>query len=323
MDDGPAPNRILVIDDETGFRRGLGISLRARGFDVDLADTGEVGLRLAEERRPEVIVLDLGLPGIDGLSVLEQLRSWTDVPVIVLSARSPGEATVAALDSGADDFVAKPFSMDELMARLRAALRRTRRTSRLDAGELVIDFDRKRLSVHERDVHLTPIEWKILELLVRNEDRPVAQSQILRAVWGPHIEEPNDYVRVHLSSLRHKIEPDPAHPRYILTERGMGYRFVRPATPTSDTTGGADHSGGDHDRNDPSGSSRERDAERQGPRHRSTTRAGGDPDDAGRGVGSRDQRDLRDQHPWRGDSAGRAVVAVAADRHRSGAAQAG
>jgi two-component system KDP operon response regulator KdpE len=323
VDDLSAPNRILVIDDETGLRRGLGISLRARGFDVDLADTGEVGLRLAEERRPDVIVLDLGLPGIDGLIVLEQLRSWTDVPVIVLSARPPGEATVSALDAGADDFVAKPFSMDELMARLRAALRRTRRTNRLDAGELVIDFDRKRLAVHEQDVHLTPTEWKILELLVRNEDQPVAQSQILRAVWGPHIEQPNDYVRVHLSSLRHKIEPEPSHPRYIVTERGLGYRFVRPVRRPRGRDCSPDHAGGKDDRNRSTEGDDERTGEPKGPRLRPAPRRGGDSPGVERRDGQGDRSGVRDQHARSGEPAGRAGPSIATAGHRPRAATAG
>ena len=181
------------------------------------------------------MVLDLGLPDIDGLTVLEGLRGWTTVPVIVLSARTDAADKVVALDSGADDYVAKPFGMEEFLARLRAALRRgavsnaTSEAPVVDAGAFVVDLAAKQVTRGEVPVHLTPTEWGILEMLVRHEGKLVSQSDILTTVWGPGYLGQSNYLRVYLASLRRKLEEDPAHPRHLLTEAGMGYRFVRGA----------------------------------------------------------------------------------------------
>jgi two-component system KDP operon response regulator KdpE len=225
--------KILVVDDEERFLRALAISLRARGYEVDTATNGEQGLEAAAHGHPDVIVLDLGLPGIDGLEVLRGLRGWTDVPVIVLSARHGEPTKVEALDAGADDYVTKPFGMDELLARLRAALRRT--TTAADEPVVVtedftIDLAVKQATAKDGTlVHLTPTEWGVLEVLVRNEGKLVSQRQLLQEVWGPQYEKETDYLRVYLAAIRRKLEPDSSRPRYFITEPGMGYRFHREA----------------------------------------------------------------------------------------------
>ncbi len=224
--------RLLVIDDETRFVRALGISLRAHGYDVDVAETGEQGLRLARDRHPDLIILDLGLPGLDGVEVLCALREWTNVPVMVLSARDLEADKIEAFDAGADDFITKPFGMGELHARVRAALRHRVPS---DAGlhhvlteHFALDFDAKRVTTPDgEEIHLTPTEWRLLELLVAHEDHPLSSEQILRTVWGPQFDEEKDYVRIYLWALRHKLEPDPSTPRYLTTTRGLGYRFTR------------------------------------------------------------------------------------------------
>ena len=223
--------RVLVVDDEAPFVRALAISLRAQGYEVETAPTGEEGLRLAAERHPDAVILDLGLPGIDGLDVLAALRAWSNVPVLVLSARHTEDAKVTALDSGADDYVTKPFTVNELFARLRAVMRR-----RLPAAEtpvvvtpdFSIDLVAKTVTAPAGPVRLTPTEWRILETLVTNEGRLVSQRMLLQTVWGPQYETETDYLRTYLASLRRKLEPRPSMPRYLLTEPGMGYRFVRP-----------------------------------------------------------------------------------------------
>jgi len=225
--------RVLVVDDEPQLLRALRINLNARGFAVTTAATGAAALTAAARENPHVVVLDLGLPDIDGLTVLEGLRGWTTVPVIVLSARTDAADKVVALDSGADDYVTKPFGMEEFLARLRAALRRgavsnaTSESPVVDAGAFVVDLAAKQVTRGEGPAHLTPPEWGILELLVRNEGKLVSQSDILNAVWGPGYLGQSNYLRVYLASLRRKLEEDPAHPRHLLTEAGMGYRFVR------------------------------------------------------------------------------------------------
>lgn len=223
-------SRILVIDDEQPFLRAFGINLRARGYEVELAATGEEGLQLAGQFHPDAIVLDLGLPGIDGLDVLRALRAWTSVPVVVLSARHTEQTKVAALDAGADDYVTKPFGIDELLARLRAVLRR-----RGGGGEApVVTTDAFTIDLAEtrvrdaagEEVHLTPTEWRIVELLVRNAGKLVSQRQLLQEVWGPQYETETDYLRTYLAAIRRKLEPDRHRPRYFVTEPGMGYRFL-------------------------------------------------------------------------------------------------
>jgi two-component system KDP operon response regulator KdpE len=222
-------SRVLVVDDELPMRRTLDIGLRASGYDVELAATGEEALELAGRREPDAVILDLGLPGVDGIHVARGLRGWSAVPIIVLSARGTEAVKVAALDAGADDYVTKPFGMDELLARLRAALRRA--NPALDVGtvrtaDFTIDLLAKTVTAGGAEVRLTPTEWQILELLVRQRGRLVSQSSLLRDVWGPEYQRETHYLRVYLSQLRRKLEPDPAHPRYFITEPGMGYRFM-------------------------------------------------------------------------------------------------
>ena len=224
-------NRILVIDDEAPFVRALAISLRAQGYEVDTAATGEEGLHVAAQVHPDAIILDLGLPGIDGLEVLQALRAWTTVPVLVLSARHTEDAKVVALDSGADDYVTKPFAVNELYARLRAVLRR--RTGddaepHVVTPHFTIDLAAKTVTAHRTAVRLTPTEWRIVEALVTNEGRLVSQRQLLQTVWGPGYETETDYLRTYIAAVRRKLEPRPSAPRYFHTEPGMGYRFVRP-----------------------------------------------------------------------------------------------
>jgi two-component system, OmpR family, KDP operon response regulator KdpE len=224
--------RVLVVDDEPQIRRALGVNLKARGYDVDLAASGEEGLTLAASRHPDVVLLDLGLPGIDGLDVIRGLRGWSTVPVIVLSVREAERDKFAALDLGADDYVTKPFGMDELLARLRAALRRhlpAPEEAVVTTDDFEVDLAAKRVRVHGEDVHLTPTEWQLLAVLVRNPGRLITQRYLLQQVWGPAYEKETNYLRVYLAQLRRKLEPDPSRPRYLVTEPGMGYRFEHPA----------------------------------------------------------------------------------------------
>lgn len=221
---------VLVVDDDTQLLRALRIHLGARGYQVHTAVDGRTALRIAHDEEISAVVLDLGLPDLDGTDVLTALRTFTTVPVIVLSARSDSLDKVHALDRGADDYVTKPFGVEELMARLRAAVRRAATApendgGRVDAGDLAIDLDAKTIRRGDEDVHLTPTEWSILELLVRNRGRLVDRKQLLHAVWGPGDRKETSYLRVYLAQLRRKLEPDPAHPRHLITEAGMGYRF--------------------------------------------------------------------------------------------------
>jgi len=221
-------SRILVVDDEPQLLRALGTNLRARGYEVELAATGEAALEVAARKHPDLVVLDLGLPGIDGVQVIEGLRGWSSVPIIVLSVRETESAKVAALDAGADDFVTKPFGMDELLARLRAALRRSAPGGEepvVDTPDFAVDLAAKRVTRSGVEVRLTPTEWQIVEVLVRNPGKLVTQRQLLQSVWGPRYEKETNYLRVYLARIRKKLEPDPARPRYFLTEAGMGYRF--------------------------------------------------------------------------------------------------
>lgn len=220
--------RVLVVDDESQIRRALGINLRARGYDVDLASDGERALDLAARRHPDVVVLDLGLPGTDGVEVIKGLRGWSQVPIVVLSVRDAEGDKVAALDAGADDYVTKPFGMDELLARLRAALRRTapaEEDAMVETAHFTIDLAAKKVRRDGGEVRLTPTEWHLVEVLVRNRGRLVAQRQLLQEVWGPQYHDETNYLRVFMAQVRRKLEPEPAHPRYFITEPGMGYRF--------------------------------------------------------------------------------------------------
>jgi two-component system, OmpR family, KDP operon response regulator KdpE len=221
-------SRILVVDDEPQIRRALVINLRARGYEVDIAESGERALELAARNHPDAVVLDLGLPGIDGVDVIRGLRGWSQVPIVVLSVRDQESDKVAALDAGADDYVAKPFGMDELLARLRAALRRgtpAEEAAVITTADFTIDLAAKRVTRDGAEVRLTPTEWHVVEVLVRNQGKLVPQRQLLREVWGPDYHDETNYLRVFLAQVRRKLEPEPARPRYFLTEPGMGYRF--------------------------------------------------------------------------------------------------
>ena len=220
--------RILIIDDETQIRRALDINLRAHGYEVVLAATGEDGLKEAAASVPDLVLLDLGLPGLDGVDVIRGLRGWTSIPIIVLSARHADASKVAALDAGADDYITKPFSINELLARLRASLRRHQPAPDepvVTTSDFAIDVVNKRVTRADNAVHLTPTEWQIVERLVRNPGRLVTQRQLLQDVWGPQYENETNYLRVHLAAIRRKLEADPGRPRYFITEPGIGYRF--------------------------------------------------------------------------------------------------
>jgi two-component system KDP operon response regulator KdpE len=223
--------KVLVVDDEPQLLRAIGINLRARDHEVELAGTGEAALQKAASFHPDVVVLDLGLPGLSGMDVLAGLRGWTNVPVIVLSARHDEADKVEALDAGADDYVTKPFGMDELLARLRAAARRNAEAAGgggdalVRAGDLEIDLAAKRVRRGGEEVRLTPTEWRIVEVLVRERGRLVTQVQLLQRVWGPGYGTETNYLRVFLAQLRRKLEEVPSSPRHFVTEPGMGYRF--------------------------------------------------------------------------------------------------
>jgi two-component system, OmpR family, KDP operon response regulator KdpE len=225
------PSRVLVVDDESPMLRALGTNLRARGYQVDLAPTGEDALQLAARHRPDAVILDLGLPGISGIEVIEGLRGWTAVPIIILSARGAEHDKVAALDAGADDYVTKPFGMDELLARLRAALRRIApapESALVETPDFSVDLAAKKVTGPDGEVRLTPTEWGLVEVLVRNAGKLVSQRQLLQDVWGPQYGEETNYLRVHMAHIRRKLEPHPSRPRYFITEPGMGYRFEGP-----------------------------------------------------------------------------------------------
>jgi two-component system, OmpR family, KDP operon response regulator KdpE len=226
----PAPAvSVLVVDDDPRILRALRINLTAHGYRVHTAEDGGAGLRAAAEQRPDVIVLDLGLPDLDGVEVIEGVRGWSSVPIIVLSARVDSTDKVQALDAGADDYVTKPFGMDELLARLRAAVRRAAPTDAepvLDLGDFSIDLAAKRIIRDGAEVHLTPTEWSIIETLARNRGKLVAQRRLLREVWGPNYHNETNYLRVYLAQLRRKLEPVPSRPRHLITEPGMGYRLT-------------------------------------------------------------------------------------------------
>ncbi|MER5445001.1 response regulator [Streptomyces sp. NPDC002766] len=226
--------RVLVIDDEPQIVRALVINLRARKYEVDAAHDGATALRLAADRHPDVVVLDLGLPDMDGVDVIRGLRGWTRVPILVLSARHTSDEKVEALDAGADDYVTKPFGMDELLARLRAAVRRAEpvgagedEVTTVETEAFTVDLAAKKVNRGGKDVRLTPTEWHLLEVLVRNTGRLVGQRQLLQEVWGPSYGTETNYLRVYMAQLRRKLESDPSHPRHFITEPGMGYRFEK------------------------------------------------------------------------------------------------
>ena len=221
-------SRVLVVDDDPALLRALAINLRARHFDVDTAADGATALRHAASSPPDLVVLDLGLPDMDGVEVVAGLRGWTSVPIVVLSARDSQWAKVDALDAGADDYVTKPFGMDELLARIRAALRRATPSPVepvVTTAAFTVDLAAHRVTRDGSPVRLTPTEWHVLDVLVRNPGKLVTQQQLLREVWGPAYDEQTNYLRVYLAQLRRKLEPTPARPRHLVTEPGIGYRF--------------------------------------------------------------------------------------------------
>jgi two-component system, OmpR family, KDP operon response regulator KdpE len=225
------PGQILFVDDELAIQRAMAPLLRARGYAVTLASTGREATLAFERERPDLVILDLGLPDMDGADVCRYVRERAETPILVLSARGSEKDKVAALDAGADDYVTKPFGTEELLARVRAALRRTfgRDTplhGTLTRGELTIDFDRRRVSRANDDVRLTPKEFELLTLLVSHAGRVLTHRAILRQIWGPHSADQPEHLRVLVGQLRKKVEPDPAKPRYVLTEPWVGYRFA-------------------------------------------------------------------------------------------------
>jgi two-component system KDP operon response regulator KdpE len=223
--------RILVVDDEPQILRALRTNLRGAGYDVDTAETAEQALAAAAMRPPDAVILDLMLPDGSGTDVARRLREWTQVPIVVLSAVGDEQEKIAALDAGADDYVTKPFGIDELLARLRAVLRRAAPAAGpvLDIGELRIDLDKRAVSVGGTLLALTPNEFDLLRVLAQNEGKLLTHRALLREVWGPAYGNESHYLHVYVSQLRRKVEPDPARPRYILTEPGAGYRLVTPS----------------------------------------------------------------------------------------------
>ncbi len=221
--------RILVIDDEREIRRMLRVALSTHGYALSEASSGKEGLREATIFHPDLVILDLGLPDLDGMNVIARLREWTQVPVIVLSVREREGDKISALDAGADDYITKPFSMGELLARIRVAIRHFAKTEDepvLFFGDLTIDLAQRQVLLKGQEVRLTPTEYEILRYLSLRPGRVVTHGQLLRVVWGPHCQEETHYLRVYVSHLRRKIEADPTRPRYILTEPGVGYRFT-------------------------------------------------------------------------------------------------
>jgi two-component system, OmpR family, KDP operon response regulator KdpE len=223
---------ILVVDDEPQILRALRINLRVRQYEVRTAGSASEALELAAKHPPDLVILDLGLPDMDGVEVIHGLRGWTDAPIIVLSGRADSTDKVEALDAGADDYVTKPFGMDELLARMRAVTRRASvdaDTPQVRLGDLIVDLAAKRV-IHagdagSADIRLTPTEWHLLEVLLRNPGKLMSQQQLLTDVWGPGYAEATGNLRLYMAQLRRKLEPDPARPRWLLTEPGMGYRY--------------------------------------------------------------------------------------------------
>ncbi|MCX6072051.1 MAG: response regulator [Chloroflexi bacterium] len=226
MDEGPV---VLIVDDETQIRRFLRISLESNGFRVHEATTGAQGLAQAALLRPDALILDLGLPDDDGLTILKRLREWSRVPVVVLSVRDSDTDKVSLLDAGADDYLTKPFSVDELLARLRVAIRHAQpgdEETVFQRGRLAVDLARRLVTLGDEPVRLTVTEYALLRLFVQHAGRVLTHSQILRQVWGPQYEQETHYLRVYVAHLRQKLEEDPSNPRLILTEPGVGYRLA-------------------------------------------------------------------------------------------------
>ena len=225
------PIRIVVIEDEVSIRRFLRSSIAPEDAEFFEADTGELGIRLVGQKNPNLVLLDLGLPDMDGLEVLRRLREWTQVPVIILSARGQEKDKIVALDAGADDYLTKPFSIGELMARMRVALRHVETTTtgnepQFETNGLVVDFEARQVFIDQREVRLTPTEYKLIAILARHAGKVMPHNQLLREVWGPAYEDSTQSLRVHMGSIRQKIEPDPSRPKFIRTETGVGYRML-------------------------------------------------------------------------------------------------
>jgi two-component system, OmpR family, KDP operon response regulator KdpE len=228
MSEGNA--KILIIEDEPQIRRFVRTALNAQKFEVIEAENGRQGITAAATGKPDLVILDLGLPDMDGVEIVRSLREWTSIPIIVLSARTTESAKIASLDQGADDYLAKPFGMGELMARIRVALRHAIGNSSNAHGEFItgnlkVDQVRRKVYVGNQEIHLTPIEYRLLSALIKNAGRVITHRQLLREVWGPSHSEDNHYVRIYMAQLRHKLEKDPAQPKLLLTEAGVGYRL--------------------------------------------------------------------------------------------------
>lgn len=230
-------SRILLVDDEAAIQRAVGPLLRSRGYDVDIVGSGADALKTIAEQTPDLVVLDLGLPDLEGTEVCRRIRAGSQVPIVVLSARGAESDKVNALDLGADDYVTKPFGPEELLARIRVALRRVASEDQTEsghfrAGDLTIDYDRRRVLRHETEIRLTPKEFELLSLLARNHDRVLTHRSILKAIWGPNAVDQTEHLWTLVAQLRKKIEPDPANPQYLISEPWVGYRFA-----TSDSGG--------------------------------------------------------------------------------------
>ena len=222
--------KVLVIDDEPQIRRALRIGLERNDYTVTVAATGEEGLDLAALSPPDLVILDLALPGIQGLEVCRQLREWSKAPIVVLSVREDQSDKIAALDLGADDYLTKPFSLDELLARMRAVLRRARTEGEPEsplftAGDLTIDYVRRRVALQDKEIHLTPTEYELLKFMAQHADRVLTHRHLLTKIWGSEYADDTHTLRVHIANLRDKIEPSPARPRFLHTEPRIGYRF--------------------------------------------------------------------------------------------------
>jgi two-component system KDP operon response regulator KdpE len=231
MSDEHVGQLVLVIEDDPQIRRFLRTTLPGNGYRVMEATTAQDGMRMVGLQHPDVVILDLSLPDIDGLEVTKQLREWTTTPIIVLSARDQEHDKIMALDAGADDYLTKPFAIGELLARIRVALRHALREAQGTAepiftmGNVRIDFSKRQVFVSENEIHLTPIEYKIMTILARSAGKVVTQKQLLKEVWGPNYTSENHYLRIYMSQLRHKLEADPTRPEYLITEPGIGYRL--------------------------------------------------------------------------------------------------
>lgn len=228
------PVQILLVDDEVAIQRAMAPMLRSRGYDVVVASTGREAIEVFEREKPDLVILDLGLPDVDGQEICRRIRERSETPILILSARGAEPDKVAALDQGADDYVTKPFGPEELIARVRAALRRSLGREqtlhgKLQRGDLTMDFDRRRVHRGGAEIRLTPKEFELLTLLVTHAGRVLTHRAVLKAIWGPHSVEQPEHLRVLIGQLRKKIEPDPAHPQYVLTEPWVGYRFAEEA----------------------------------------------------------------------------------------------